>query len=294
MLSRSNHVRHMPQVCSKAGAALQRGRNGGRDTGGGREESSRLLPGVVAARAPPAGCGSKAVEQPHGHPWGDGAGSARPPSLAEPAGLRRAVDAAAAAGRGLGKGLVLHDGLKQARAAQRVGQRQVPLDRIGAIVELAGPLPAGRGCKAGGGGREGVTGGGRRLAAQGRGRRARVGATGLLRRLAAASLPACPQASRHTALKTHNTPTHAHTHTHARACPRPTHLYTLFSPCTQSMALKNLGHCRAFCTHTSRCALYPNLPPLAARHSSSSVRRSSAAGGGGGGARRRGGEGWGS
>lgn len=62
-----------------------------------------------------------------------------------------------------------------------------------------------------------------------------------------------------------------------------THRYTLFSPCTQSMALKNLGHCLRAWSHISRCTLYPNLPPLAAFHSASSVCMSSTAGGGVGG-----------
>lgn len=37
---------------------------------------------------------------------------------------------------------VLHDGLKQAGAAQRVSQRQVALGRLRAVVKLLGPLAA--------------------------------------------------------------------------------------------------------------------------------------------------------
>ena len=52
-------------------------------------------------------------------------------------------------------------------------------------------------------------------------------------------------------------------------------LYTLFSPCTQSIALKNLFHCLRFWIHISRWILYPNFPPLAALHRASIVRISS-------------------
>lgn len=34
-----------------------------------------------------------------------------------------------------------------------------------------------------------------------------------------------------------------------------THRYTLFSPCTQSMAWKNLTHCWRLCSQSSRCTL---------------------------------------